>query len=415
MKLKILMMFTMTISLFAKVITIDKAIDLAIKQGKEVSISTKSLNISQKELNSAFKTALPNLFYVGGYLKTDGAFLENTPIQTAKSGYVNFIGISQPIFQGGAITAKIKKAKIDERRAALALLKNIRDTRLEVISIYTVILSAKNSLEAYNISKEQLDEALKYEKEKEKVGKTTKADLLKAEYQLLDMEASILEVHNQIEIGLLTLKQKLNLSNSESIDVENFYIDGNILKNIDYDSDLNQALTSGIAANFAQLNVSEADVEKMLARSEMLPHVKGVVGKEYVTEDHRTENSWGGGVIVNWNIFQFGKDYDNYEAAHIGVEKSKSQERLAQNDIRVNVRSAYLDMVKLTKLERVYFKALEEAEENYNRDKIKFQKGMISILDFLISQEVLTTSRVKYENIRLTLYNSLERYRSLLI
>ncbi|MGL5662230.1 MAG: TolC family protein, partial [Cetobacterium sp.] len=73
------------------------------------------------------------------------------------------------------------------------------------------------------------------------------------------------------------------------------------------------------------------------------------------------------------------------------------------------------DMVKLTKLERVYFKALEEAEENYNRDKIKFQKGMISILDFLISQEVLTSSRVKYENIRLTLYNSLERYRSLLI
>lgn len=415
MKLKILMMFTMTVSLFAKVITIDKAIDLAIKQGEEVSISTKSLNISQKELNSAFKTALPNLFYVGGYLKTDGAFLENTPIQTAKSGYVNFIGISQPIFQGGAITAKIKKAKIEERRAALALLKNIRDTRLEVISIYTGILSAKNSLEAYNISKEQLNEALKYEEEKEKVGKTTKADLLKAEYQLLDMEASILEVHNQIEIGLLILKQKLNLSNSESIDVENFYINGNILKNIDYDIDLNQALTSGIAANFAQLNVSEADVEKMLARSEMLPHVKGFVGKEYVTEDHRTENSWGGGVIVNWNIFQFGKDYDNYEAAHIGVEKSKSQERLAQNDIRVNVRSAYLDMVKLTKLERVYFKALEEAEENYNRDKIKFQKGMISILDFLISQEVLTTSRVKYENIRLTLYNSLERYRSLLI
>ncbi|MGL5853765.1 MAG: TolC family protein, partial [Cetobacterium sp.] len=193
MKLKILMMFTMTVSLFAKVITIDKAIDLAIKQGEEVSISTKSLNISQKELNSAFKAALPNLFYVGGYLKTDGAFLENTPIQTSKSGYVNFIGISQPIFQGGAITAKIKKAKIEERRAALALLKNIRDTRLEVISIYIGILSAKNSLEAYNISKEQLDEALKYEKEKEKVGKTTKADLLKAEYQLLDMEASILE------------------------------------------------------------------------------------------------------------------------------------------------------------------------------------------------------------------------------
>ena len=72
-------------------------------------------------------------------------------------------------------------------------------------------------------------------------------------------------------------------------------------------------------------------------------------------------------------------------------------------------------MVKLNKMEREYIKAIEEAEENYKRDKIKYQKGMISILDFLISQEVLTTSKVKYENIRLTLYNSVERYRSLLI
>lgn len=415
MKLKVLMMLTITVSIFAKVIPVDKAVEIAIKQGESTNISRKSVNISEKELSSAFKTALPNLFYAGGYLKTDGAFLENTPLETGKSGYINFIGISQPIFQGGAITAKIKKAKIEERKAALALLQNIRDTRLEIISIYTGVLSAKNSLEAFKVSKKQLEEALDYEKEKERVGKTTKADLLKAEYQLLDMEAAILDVNNQIEIGLLTLKQKLNLPTSEEIEVENFYIRENILKDIDYESDLERALTSGIAANFAKLNVNEADVEKMVAKSEMLPHVRGFIGKEYITEHHKTDNSWGGGVVVNWNIFQFGKDYDNYEAAHLNIEKTKSQEKLTHNDIRVNVRSAYLDMVKLTKLERVYFKALEEAEENYKRDKIKFQKGMISILDFLISQEVLTTSKVKYENIRLTLYNSLERYRSLLI
>lgn len=415
MKLKILIMFITCISLFAKAIPIDKAIEMAIKQGEETNISRKNLNISEKELSSAFKTALPNLFFAGGYLKSDGAFLENTPIQTAKSGYVNFIGISQPIFQGGAITAKIKKAKVEERKAALALLKEIRDIRLEVISIYTGILSAQNSLDAYRVSKEQLKEALDYEREKEKIGKTTKADILKAEYQLLDMEASILDINNQIEIGLLTLKQKLNLSSSEEIVVENFYIDENILKNIDYNRDLERALADGIAANFAKLNIDEADIEKMLAKSELLPHVRGFIGKEYVTENHKTDNSWGGGIVVNWNIFQFGKDYDNYEAAHLTVEKTRTQEKLIHNDIRVNIKSAYLDMVKFTKLERVYFKALEEAEENYKKDKIRFQKGMISILDFLISQEVLTTSKVKYENIRLTLYNSLERYRSLLI
>ena len=40
---------------------------------------------------------------------------------------------------------------------------------------------------------------------------------------------------------------------------------------------------------------------------------------------------------------------------------------------------------------------------------------MITILDFLKSQEMLTDSKIKYENIRLIQYNALEKYRSLLI
>ncbi|MGL5175171.1 MAG: TolC family protein [Cetobacterium sp.] len=415
MKLRIFMIFTISFSLFARVITINEAIDLAIQNGEENNIANRELIISKKQLNSAFKTALPNIFYTGGYLKTDGAFLENTPIQTAKSGYINFLGISQPIFQGGSIAAKVKKAKIEEQKNTLALLKQTRDTRLEVISIYTGIILAKNTLEVYNTSKMQLNEALNFAKENERLGKITNIELLKAEYQLLDIETSILNIQNEIEIGLLTLKQKLNFSSSEEIDIENFYVYREAIDSINYNIDLDEALNNGIAANFAKLHIQEADVEKMIARAEMLPQVKGFIGKEYVTEDHRTENSWGGGVLVSWNIFQFGKDYDNYEASKLNIENSKSQEKITHNNIEINLKKAYLELIRLNKLEIAYSKAFEQANENYKKDTLKFQKGMITILDFLKSQEMLTDSKIKYENIRLIQYNALEKYRSLLI
>ncbi|WP_047381872.1 TolC family protein [Cetobacterium sp. ZWU0022] len=415
MKLRIFMIFTISFSLFARVITINEAIDLAIQNGEENNIANRELIISKKQLNSAFKTALPNIFYTGGYLKTDGAFLENTPIQTAKSGYINFLGISQPIFQGGSIAAKVKKAKIEEQKNTLALLKQTRDTRLEVISIYTGIILAKNTLEVYNTSKMQLNEALNFAKENERLGKITNVELLKAEYQLLDIETSILNIQNEIEIGLLTLKQKLNFSSSEEIDIENFYVYREAIDSINYNIDLDEALNNGIAANFAKLHIQEADVEKMIARAEMLPQVKGFIGKEYVTEDHRTENSWGGGVLVSWNIFQFGKDYDNYEASKLNIENSKSQEKITHNNIEINLKKAYLELIRLNKLEIAYSKAFEQANENYKKDTLKFQKGMITILDFLKSQEMLTDSKIKYENIRLIQYNALEKYRSLLI
>lgn len=415
MKLKIFMIFTISFSLFARVITIDEAIELAIQNGLESNIANRELNISNKQLNSAFKIALPNIFYAGGYLKTDGAFLENTPIQTAKSGYVNFIGISQPIFKGGAIIAQIKRAKIEQQKSSLALLKQIRDTRLEIISIYTGIILAKNTLEVYNISKTQLNEALNFAKENERIGKINNIELLKAEYQLLDIETSILNIQNEIEIGFLTLKQKLNLSSTEDIEIENFYIYKDILNSIDYKSDLNIALNDGITANFAKLYIQEANVEKMIAKAEMLPEVKGFIGKEYVTENHRTENSWGGGVLVSWNIFQFGKDYDNYEASKLNIENFKSQEKITHNNIEINLRKAYLELTRLNKLEVAYYKAFEQADENYKKDTLKFRKGMISILDFLKSQEIFIDSKIKYENIRLIQYNALEKYRSLLI
>ncbi len=415
MKLKIFMIFAISFSIFARVITIDEAIELALQNGEENNISSRELNISKKELNSAFKTALPNIFYTGGYLKTDGSFLENTPIQTRKSGYVNFIGISQPIFEGGTIVAKIKKAKIEEQKNSLALLKQTRDTRLEIISIYTGIILAKNTLEVYNSSKIQLNKALSFAKENKQIGKISNVDLLKVEYQLLDIEASILDIQNEIEIGLLTLKQKLNFSSSEDIEIKNFYIYKDILNSIDYNNDLNRALNDGIVANFAKLHIQEANVDKMIAKAEMLPQVKGFIGKEYVTENHRTENSWGGGVLVNWNIFQFGKDYDNYEASKLNIENLKSQEKITHNKIEINLRKAYLELTRLNKLEVAYLKAFEQADENYKKDSLKFQKGMISILDFLKSQESFTDSKVKYENIRLIQYNALEKYRSLLI
>lgn len=415
MKLRIFMIFTISFSLFARVITINEAIDLAIQNGEENNIANRELIISKKQLNSAFKTALPNIFYTGGYLKTDGAFLENTPIQTAKSGYINFLGISQPIFQGGSIAAKVKKAKIEEQKNTLALLKQTRDTRLEVISIYTGIILAKNTLEVYNTSKMQLNEALNFAKENERLGKITNVELLKAEYQLLDIETSILNIQNEIEIGLLTLKQKLNFSSSEEIDIENFYVYREAIDSINYNIDLDEALNNGIAANFAKLHIQEADIEKMIARAEMLPQAKGFIGKEYVTEDHRTENSWGGGVLVSWNIFQFGKDYDNYEASKLNIENSKSQEKITHNNIEINLKKAYLELIRLNKLEIAYSKAFEQANENYKKDTLKFQKGMITILDFLKSQEMLTDSKIKYENIRLIQYNALEKYRSLLI
>ena len=59
----ILAFFLINILVNAKTITLDEAITLSLKNGKDVQISEKDVAISKDILSSSFKTALPSVVY----------------------------------------------------------------------------------------------------------------------------------------------------------------------------------------------------------------------------------------------------------------------------------------------------------------------------------------------------------------
>lgn len=420
-------------SVFARELTLDQAIQMALDNSKEIKISQKDVETAKLNVGIAFKNALPSVIYTGSYTRSEydrKITVEERPSQRldsgkkretdAKGGYLQKITISQPIFQGGAILGGIQYANAYKNIADLLYLGSQRDIRLETIQVYSDIVRNEKDLEALISSREELKATYDKQKAQLDLRLITKADMLKTEYSILEVESQIIGTQNQIAVQKENLKLKLGLPRTEDLTVVEFDVPMYLSRNIDFKADLNQALTESIDAMVASKYVDMADAQRKVARADMLPQVSAFASYG-VESDRRKYNAtmddaeWRGGVQVTWNVFEFGKNYDSYRVAAISKEQEELREKISKDTIDINVTDAYLELIKLEKERDSKGRALEAAIENYKIDKEKYAAGLISTIDFLASETQVREAKVGYNQVVIDYLYAFEKYRSMLI
>lgn len=427
------LLLVLSSSVFARELTLDQAIQMALENSKEIKISQKDVETAKLNVGIAFKNALPSVIYTGSYTRSEydrKITVEERPSQRldsgkkretdAKGGYLQKITISQPIFQGGAILGGIQYANAYKNIADLLYLGSQRDIRLETIQVYSDIVRNEKDLEALISSREELKATYNKQKAQLDLRLITKADMLKTEYSILEVESQIIGTQNQIAVQKENLKLKLGLPRTEDLTVVEFDVPMYLSRNIDFKADLNQALTESIDAMVASKYVDMADAQRKVARADMLPQVSAFASYG-VESDRRKYNAtmddaeWRGGVQVTWNVFEFGKNYDSYRVAAISKEQEELREKISKDTIDINVTDAYLELIKLEKERDSKGRALEAAIENYKIDKEKYAAGLISTIDFLASETQVREAKVGYNQVVIDYLYAFEKYRSMLI
>ena len=428
MKKTLGLLLLLSSSVFARELTLDQAIQMALENSKEMKISQKDVETAKLNVGIAFKNALPSVVYTGSYTRSEydrevtRRLDENREQQKvpAKGGFTQKITISQPIFQGGAILGGIQYAKAYKSVADLLFLSEKRDVRLETIQIYSEIVKSEKDLEALLASKKELEATYERQKAQLDLRLITKSDLLKTEYSILDVDSQIIGTQNIITVQKENLKLKLGLPKTEDLTVVEFDVPMYLSRNIDFKADLDQALNESIDAMVANNYVNMADAQRKVARADMLPQVSAFASYG-VESDRRKFNStmddaeWRGGVQVTGNIFEFGKNYDTYKTAAIAKEQEELREKISKDTIDINVTDAYLELVRMEKDRDSKERALEAAEENYKMDKEKYTAGLISTIDFLASETQLREAKVAYNQVVIDYLYAFEKYRSMLI
>lgn len=418
----ILLLFSSTI--FAREINLQEAIDLALNNSKTLEQSSRNTEIGELNLSRAFKSALPTVAYQGIYSKYEHydsttVYFKDSSNSSSKDYYTNQIIVTYPIFQGGAVLGGIKGAKAQSNVLKYSYLKEKANTRINVIDIYSEILTKEKNLEALETSRLQLSSKYKEQEEKLKMELIIKADLLKTQYSLLNVESEIVKTKNEIYIGKKKLKIETGINDLEEITLEKISVPTNLSDNINLDEDMKLAKTSSLDALISENNLKYKKAEEMVAFSDNLPKVNvfgeygGTKMKHFSETDDNQE--WRGGVQIDWEFFNFGSGIDKYRVAKENYKIQKLDDSIVQDNIEINLTTAYSEVIRLEKLRKANKSSLEASRENYNIDKERYDAGLISTQDFLDSEVQYREAKINYNQAESDYLIAFEKYRTLLI
>ena len=421
---KILTVFLlMTNIVLARDLTLDQAIDLSLNNSKEMRISEKNLDISKLNVSKAFKNALPSVTYTGAY--TVGEHERQILTQSErnyvskKRGYTQNLKLTQPLFTGGVVTAGIKGAKAYENIASYSFLQSKIKNRLDTIKIFSDIINAQRNLEALKYSEGVLLKRYQKQEEQLKLRLITKPDILQTEYSIEDIRAQMINVKNVVDTNMEKLYIRTGISKSEPLNLVPFDIPNNFSEKINLDSDLKQAINESLSAKVAEEQVKVASATRMAAVGDLLPQVSAFAsygtGERTTFERSYRDGEWTGGVQVSWKVFSFGSDLDNYRVAKLQEEQEELKESSTKENIEIDVRSAYLNVLSLEKQIASQAKALEAAKVNFELNQEKYDAGLISTIDYLDFENTYRQARIAYNKVLLDYYYAFETYRSLLI
>ncbi|MGL4867669.1 MAG: TolC family protein, partial [Cetobacterium sp.] len=306
---------------FSRELTLESAIDLALENGKTIKSTELSRENAILNVRRAFKAALPTVTYDGKYQRSEHtARAMNDMNDNQKSGYTQTIGLYQPLFRGGAITGGVIGAEASKNMANIYVLAEKRDVRLDIISIYSSIINYEKDLTVLEVSMKELEARNMKQKEQLDLRLITKADLLKTEYSILELESQITGTKTNLEIAKKDLKLKLMIPKGEEIVLRDFIVPENLTSGINFDNDLTVALTNSLSAKLAVNKVEYASAQKIVTRSTLLPQVDAFGTYGTAKESHHFDNSfdnaeWRGGISVKWDVFSFGSGVDQYNVA----------------------------------------------------------------------------------------------------
>lgn len=370
---------------------------------------------SQLELNKAYKDLLPKVNYT----------MENTKYENAKEidskdvddYHSNEIVVTQPLFQGGALVAKVGSAKNEREKKKLQYRDAQISTSLNAVDKYINVLLAIQELRVYEVSLESLQKQYEKINRKYELDMVPKTDVLPLNTRVLNLKTQVVEAKNKIEIAKADLKNFIGVSPSDDVNLQELDEKKYDSSKIDLNSDIYYVRENNREIKIKKLDKDSREKDKIIARSEFLPKVSANY-RQY-SGDEKTSRSdddfnWEAGLTVDVNVFEFGKSIDEYKVKKNEVIKAENLEKKMKDDKELQLRSSYLNLIKYKGVIAEQEAAVVSARENYNMESRRFEMDLIDSISFIQIEESLVESELSLITAKYNYYLAYAEYKSLM-
>ena len=402
--------FLMGISHSAEILTLDKAVQIAIKNNPEIKESLFNKRAAMEEKRSAFSGMLPKISAEYKYLHLrDDPFVyfkmgpqEKKFVRGYRNTYSWNISLVQPIFTGFALLSKYEISALGLDREKLSAELTKLDVAFEVKQAYFNVLLARRELEVMEEEVKQLKSHLDDAKGFYSQGIIPKNDLLKSEVAYSLAKQKLVRAKSDLSVARSNLNRILN-KNILDLSYEIQDVDTMPFFSQDLRELIKEAMKKRPEIIAMDRAIKQADWGIKLARSRFFPTVS--IFGEYQREGEdlgATENKFTNeknlllGINAKWEFFESGKKFFDVRKAKWKLKSLKARKQALKDQIAVQVKKAYEDLMVAKINVETARKSLSQARENYRVTNEGYRVQVNTSTDVLDARAYLTQSEMNY-------------------
>ncbi len=392
-----------------KPLSLKEAIDLSIKNSKQLRASQARIEEAEGALRQAKDNQLPGASVSGTYMRlttptistktklfgsqdSSGSSGGAPSINQAMYGSLN---VSLPIFAGGKIRYGIESAQYLEQAAKLDADNDKEDVILNTINAYINLYKASVTLDVVKANLQQSMQRDSVLSRLEQNGLLARNDLLKAKLQTSNIELSVLDADNNLKIANVNMDLMLGLPEQTKLITDSTGFDQQIdIKTLgDYEQSALQnrkdiqvlsfrqkAATAGISAAKGDLYPSIALTGGYIAAD--IPHFITITNAATI------------GVGIKYDIASLWKTKSKIIQAQAREKEIEASQALLDDGIRLSINQNYENYLLSNKKIGVYRQAVEQATENYRITKNKYDNNLVNTTDLLDANVALLQSQI---------------------
>ena len=376
-------------------ITLSEAIDLGIKNSKQLKNSQAKIEEATAALKEALNNQLPDAKLSGSYLWLSSANVDmkiksnggggggGTVPTISKAGYA-IANASVPVFAGGRIRYGIEASRFLAQATRLDAGNDKEEVIQNTVEAFVNLYKAKASVSLVQENLAEAQQRVKDFSNLEKNGLLARNDLLSAQLQASNFELGLLDAENNWKLAnvsmniLLGLPEKLELVPDSSMIDQSFSV-----KTLDEYLQTAYTNRKDLAALDLRKKASESSIRS--AKGDYYPSLAVTGG--YIAADIpeviSITNALNVGVGVSYNIGSLWKTKAKVQQAEARAKQAEIGESQLNDNIRLDVNHAYLNFLSSQKKIEVYQKAVEQAVENYRIVKNKYDNSLETTTDLL--------------------------------
>ena len=384
--------------------TMERAVQSALSANlglKSAEEETKAAMARKKARHTDFFPTF-NLTYQ--YIRNDDKErAENVGVIAPENEFSLTAKFSQPIFAGFSILNryKISELSLDASRTEEEIFR--QDIIFITMRAYYSLLKTMKLREIAQETVTEIDAQKKLAENFYEVGMTPMNDLLQAQVELANAQQALVISENNMEAAEANLNTILRRPINAPITLED--IDGYEIFEYDMEYCFSQAERYRREIYISDLELQIAEKEFDVAKKDFFPDIS--LDGRYFQQGTEWDAKGGLGVfgrgsgwdvtaVATWNFFEWGRTYYGAEEQLYRVSQARLRQTEIFDNIKLEVKQAYLKMRESEKNIQTIELAIEQAKENFRINTELYKEQLATQTDVLIAQVLLSRTKTNY-------------------